>query len=32
MAIALLQAFWRDKKPVPLRSFTEAAPYPKTSA
>ena len=31
MAIALLQAFWRDNKRLPLRSFTEAAPYPKTS-
>lgn len=32
MAIEQLQAFWRDRRPVPLRAFTEVTPYPAASA
>jgi len=32
MAIAQCDAFWKTKRAVPLRAFTEATPYPPTSA
>jgi ABC-type sugar transport system substrate-binding protein len=32
MAVAMLQRFWTDGKPLPLQSTSEAAPYPAGSA
>jgi ribose transport system substrate-binding protein len=32
MAIAQFDTFWRNRRPVPLRAFTEVTPYPLSSA
>jgi ribose transport system substrate-binding protein len=32
MAISQFDGFWRNRRPVPLRAFTEATPYPLSSA
>jgi hypothetical protein len=31
LALEVLARFWEKGTPVPIRSFTEAAPYPPTS-
>jgi hypothetical protein len=31
-ALALLHGFWADRRPIPQRTFTTAAPYPASSA